>query len=555
MVRRKHARVTSATAKWISARMDAARDQPRQDCALATWRGAGERLSQEVEAVIAELLGFHLARARNVTSSEIAVLATGGFGRRDVAPYSDLTLLFLCAKAPDSAVKTCPRILIPLWDAKVDAGHAVRSVSDALALPAKDLAAATALLDARFLTGRPRLSGIGSCELSNPSGQGFARQLCARLRSEQYSRHSRFGDTIFMLEPDLKNGPGGLRDLCVGRWAAQVRFATADPHKLTRWVRCRPVRQRPWSGPGLAPAGSHCGAPDRWPATGTASFRSAGEHCAALPPGRHHEARQVRPAVAPAVEALMHDFQRPRARGSRETERPAHAGLRRPQSSPDRAHYVRTQGRQGGPELGISDGTIEVKENITFENRPSEMIRLFSLAIDSNLVVGRRTADLVAECAATRAAFLREDPEAAACFLQVLVDPRDAGTPSRLEQMHDLGLISALIPEWEPLVGRVQHDLYHVYTVDQHSLYAVATLKAIARGEIAADYPQVSAEFPSFTRRLALFVAVLLHDVGKRSGRRMTKRAPCSPNVSPHAWDSTRQTCVWLSSWCASTSS
>ena len=146
------------------------------------------------------------------------------------------------------------------------------------------------------------------------------------------------------------------------------------------------------------------------------------------------------------------------------------------------------------------------------------MIRLFALSIESNLAVGRRTADLVAENAATRGVALREDPEAAAYFLQVLVDTRDAGTPSRLEQMHDLGLISALIPEWEPLVGRVQHDLYHVYTVDQHSLYAVATLKAVARGEMAADYPQVSAEFPAVTRRLALFVGVLLHDVGKPLG-------------------------------------
>jgi [protein-PII] uridylyltransferase len=140
------------------------------------------------------------------------------------------------------------------------------------------------------------------------------------------------------------------------------------------------------------------------------------------------------------------------------------------------------------------------------------------LLLSLNLAVGRRTADLVSENAATRGAALREDPEAAACFLQVLCDIRDSGTPSRLEQMHDLGLISALIPEWEPLVGRVQHDLYHVYTVDQHSLYAVATLKAIARGEMAADYPQVSAEFPAVTRRLALFVAVLLHDVGKPLG-------------------------------------
>ena len=214
----------------------------------------------------------------------------------------------------------------------------------------------------------------------------------------------------------------------------------------------------------------------------------------------------------------MHDFQRHARAVSQQTTRLL---LR---VCGDRSHQptvqtVRTRdGGQGDPSFAISDGALEIKNNIIFEDKPSEMIRLFVLSAESNLPVGRRTADLVAENAVIRGAALRVDPEAAACFLQVLSDTRDAGTPSRLEQMHDLGLISALIPEWEPLVGRVQHDMYHVYTVDQHSLYAVATLKAIARGEMAKDYPQVSAEFSAVTRRLALFVAVLLHDVGKPLG-------------------------------------
>ena len=501
--------------------MNAARDQTAAGLRAGQPGVAlAEQLSHEVEAIIAELLAFHLARARKGTSSEIAVLATGGFGRRELAPYSDLDLLFLCAKSPDGAVEDLARaILVPLWDAKLDAGHAVRSVSDALALPATDLAAATALLDARFLTGDRGLANrfLSSYQtrVAKASPDGFV----ARLRSEQYSRHSRFGDTIFMLEPDLKNGPGGIRDLCVGRWAAQVGFKTADPQKL-REMGEMSARQ----------AAAMDAARDWLLRVRAAMHLTAGRRQEQLrfdlqesiAPLFHPDATSgpggVRPAVAPAVEALMHDFQRHARAVSRETERLL---LR---VCGDRSHRPTVQtmrisdGGQADPSFEISDGTIEVKKNIIFENKPSEMIRLFALSIESNLVVGRRTADLVAEAAASRAAALREDPEAAARFLQVLVDTRDAGTPSRLEQMHDLGLISALIPEWEPVVGRVQHDLYHVYTVDQHSLYAVATLKAVARGEMAADYPQVSAEFPAVTRRLALFVAVLLHDVGKPLG-------------------------------------
>jgi [protein-PII] uridylyltransferase len=512
---------TQPTARWISARIAAARDQAAAGLrAGQSGVALAERLSQEVEAVIAELLNFHLASARRGNSSEIAVLATGGFGRRELAPYSDLDLLFLCAKAPDSAVEDLARaILVPLWDAKVDAGHAVRSVSDALALPAADLAAATALLDARFLTGDRDLADRFLTSYQTRVAKASPDSFVARLRSEQYSRHSRFGDTIFMLEPDLKSGPGGIRDLCVGRWAAQVRFKTADPQKLCEMGEMS-ARQaaameaaREWLL--RVRAAVHLTAGRRQEQLRfdlQESIARLFHPDAAAGPG------EVRPAVAPAVEALMHDFQRHARTVSRETARLLLrvCGDRNHQPT---VHTMRVhKGGKGDPSFDISDGTIEIKNNVSFENKPSDIIRLFALSIESNLAIGRRTADLVAEYAATRGAALREDREAAACFLQVLVDTRDAGTPSRLEQMHDLGLISALIPEWEPLVGRVQHDMYHVYTVDQHSLYAVATLKAIARGELAKEYPQVSAEFPAVTRRLALFVAVLLHDVGKPLG-------------------------------------
>jgi len=113
---------------------------------------------------------------------------------------------------------------------------------------------------------------------------------------------------------------------------------------------------------------------------------------------------------------------------------------------------------------------------------------------------------------------LRADPDSAPRFFEVLCNVRDTATPSRLELMNNLGLVSALLPEWVPVSGRVQHDIYHVYTVDQHSLYAVATLKAVARGDLKADYPEVCNAYPEVAFPRALFLAVLLHDVGKPLG-------------------------------------
>src|SRR4029078_7016557 len=155
----------------------------------------------------------------------VAIFATGGFGRAELAPFSDLDLLLWCAKPPAAdAKKRAEAILYPLWDAKVDAGHAVRAYDQALALPANDLAAAPPLLDARFVTGDRALADKFLAAFRARVAKTAAEDFVARLRAEQKERHSRCGDTIFLLEPDLKNGPGGLRDLCVGRWAAMARF-------------------------------------------------------------------------------------------------------------------------------------------------------------------------------------------------------------------------------------------------------------------------------------------------------------------------------------------
>jgi hypothetical protein len=103
-------------------------------------------------------------------------------------------------------------------------------------------------------------------------------------------------------------------------------------------------------------------------------------------------------------------------------------------------------------------------------------------------------------------------------FVEICCDPRDRANPSRLEQMQDLGLLAALMPEWEPTTGRVQHDIYHVYTVDQHSLYAVAWLHALGRGELQSQYPAPSQEIAAARSPVVLCLATLLHDVGKPQG-------------------------------------
>ncbi len=503
-------------------------------------------LTAAVEAAIREVLAHHIFQADIGPASGVAVLATGSFGRRELAPYSDLDLLFLCEKAPDSKMEALARsILLPLWDAKVDAGHAVRSVADGLGLPDKDLAAATALLDARFLVGdeslaldflsryQARVAG------SRPDG------LVARLREEQESRHSRFGDTIFMLEPDLKSGPGGIRDLCVGRWAAQARFHASTPARLEQLGEMSSRQAEAWAQ-----------AIDFISKLRLALHLVAGRRQDQLrfdlqeriAPLFHAEGTWAdddsRPAVTPAVEALMHDFQTHARTIARTTERLMQRVCAQPNERLATRPVVLSKSAPGDPSFVRRKGKLEVKSSLIFEKQPSEMIRLFGVSQQVDMGVGLATLDLISELAASHAQALREDPQSAKHFLEVLTNVKDAGTPSRLEQMHDHGLLSALLPEWGPVSGRVQHDIYHVYTVDQHSLYAVATLKAVARGELQKDYPEVCEAYPDVVRTRALFVGLLLHDVGKplgsnhaEKGATMSKRIAAQLGLSPEDVD------------------
>jgi len=493
----------------------------RQKAATAVYAGGdgievARELSRDVGVLVADGAGPEVAKC----PTPVAILATGGFGRSELAPYSDLDLLVLCAERPGPDVQRLSEaILHPLWDAKVDAGHAVRSFEQALALPTTDLAAATALIDARFLVGDEALARRFLEEFHARLAATAAEDFVARLRAEQRARHSRFGDTIFLLEPDLKNGPGGMRDLCVGRWAAMARFGTSDPRRLQE--------QGVMTGR-LATA--FTGATEWLLRVRIAMHAAAGrrqdhlrfpvqEAVAPLlcPDARDHGG-VIRPAVHPAVEALMHQYHAHAKLIRNETER-----LLQRASAPDQKRrttgpiFIRP-GAGADKHFVVREGALEVQDERIFERHPSEMIRAFTLAIDLNLNLALRTREMIGEAAAEHADELRADPDAGSRFVELICDQRDTANPSRLEQMQDLGVLGAMMPEWEPSTGRVQHDIYHVYTVDQHALYAVGRLHALARGDHADHFPVPTETIQDVKHRTALTLGTLLHDVGKPYG-------------------------------------
>jgi [protein-PII] uridylyltransferase len=509
-------------AESLSRRIQVARESAFERLRQGESGGAlAAHLTRDFEAPIVEMMASRFRGAGLGTGSGtgIVILTTGGFGRREFAPYSDLDLVFLCRNEPDETViGLATSILGPIWDARLDAGHAVRSVEEAMSLSATDLTAATAMLEARYLIGDEQLLSDFltqyNASASGPDG------LVRRLREEQEKRHRTFGDTIYLLEPDIKSGPGGYRDLCVGRWAAHARFGTGDPEALVaqgQMLRQQAEsfeRARQWIL--RTRIALHLVAKrkidhlrfDLQEQIGPILYGNVSEA-----PGR------IRSEVAPVVEALMGDHQIHARTIVRETERLLQRAVADLDREPTNFPLVLSSaGRGVDPNFVIRDGLLEVLAPDIFEQKPSEMMRLFAASLERKIPVGLRSSDWITELCAETPGLLSGDPEAARWFLQVLTNPNDAGTPSRLEQMQDVGLLSSLIPEWGPVTGRVQYDLYHVYTVDQHSHHSVAMLKALARREWIDQFPIQVEQMALVEEPRALYVAMFLHDAGKPLG-------------------------------------
>jgi [protein-PII] uridylyltransferase len=500
----------------------------RAAMAEAHAAGAGGRaVCAACAGAVDRLVGrlFEAARARHAAglAAPLALAGTGGWGRAELCPYSDVDLLFLYPAPPDAAVAAVTEeVLYPLWDARLDVGHAIRDAPGAIRLAREDLTVCTALLDARLVAGAPEPLQELQRETWRALFTPDANDFVARLGEEVASRRERFGETPYLLEPNLKSGDGALRDLCVGLWAAKARFRVADFADLVRRGEAT-ARQ--------AAALAHARDFLLWVRTALHLHARRREDRLGFE-AQEAIARRLFPEASPAdgdrrdpaavaVEELMRRVYLATKTVRREVDRL----LERAVVPPRRAPTL----RRIDASFTLFNGRLTTTGVEVFHQVPAEVVRLFQVALERGCAIYGHTRDVVADLLAEPAAggegrrTLYGDPESGRRFLEILGDPRDRTSPSVLEQMHDLGVLGALMPEFGALTCRAQHDLYHVYTVDQHSLYAVACLKALLRGDgpLAKDHPTAVAairELPAAARR-PLFLGALLHDVGKPLGK------------------------------------
>jgi [protein-PII] uridylyltransferase len=462
--------------------------------------------------------------AREGVAAPLALVATGGWARRELAPYSDIDFIVLHDKDEASAKQVADKLLYPLWDEKLAIGHAIREARATARLAREDLATATALLDARHIAGDRRIStDLVRATLGALAPGGNPNDFIAMLAAEQKGRHERFGASLYLLEPNLKQGIGALRDLSTALWAAQVRWHPPRPGEdpqttealIGNLVALGHLTRR--QGDVLANARDfmlrirtlvQLTAKRRFDQLTFEIQEALGPRL--YPHARPHEG-DIRSAVAPAVEALMRDYYLHAREVVQVTDHLLDSARvparRKPRIAQIDSSFI------------MFNGELAIKDPRLFAERPSEMVRLFRVAVREQVPVYSHTRELIAEAIARAPEALAKDPLAARLLLEALVDIRDSAQPSALEVMHQLGIVSAIIPEWKPCTARVQHDLYHVYTVDQHQLYAVAMQKRIARGELAQEHPLATDLWKEVKRPASLLLGTLLHDVGKPLGK------------------------------------
>jgi [protein-PII] uridylyltransferase len=487
--------------------------------------------SAAMDRIVTQLWERSTAAAAQVEApSPVSLVALGGYGRRELAPFSDVDLLVLHgSREPDAYVKSASeRFLYALWDLKLEVGYGVRDLRACDQLASEDHTARTALLDLRPLAGdRDLYRELEREELHGLSAAKVEKFLSDKLE-EMRARRDRFGDSIYLLEPNVKESEGGLRDLQSALWLARVRFKVAGITELLarallpeREIReMRRARDFLWR----VRNEMHYLAGRKWdqltfdvqPLVAQAMGYLDGEHGSAVEEFMRHYYLAAKTVLVACDAIVDRCLEAQTATGWRMVPPPAATlGAERPipvlRGQPTRA----AERFLPGGELKVFRGRLSVVEKDVLRRTPAALVRLFAVADREGLDLYPYARDLAAEAAEALAPDAASDPELNQELLAAFVRP---GTRGRfLTLMHDIGVLPHVLPEFARVTARRQIDLYHVYTVDVHTLFAVRRLFALRCGDVTEEL--VSDIMKRVERPLALYLGTLFHDIGKGSGK------------------------------------
>ncbi|MEM1076210.1 MAG: [protein-PII] uridylyltransferase, partial [Pseudomonadota bacterium] len=444
----------------------------------------------------------------NPTAGEhLAVIAVGGYGRGEMAPHSDVDLLFLTPyKITAWAESVIESMLYILWDLKLKVGHASRTIKDCLRLGASDFTIQTAMLEHRYLAGDAALAKTFGDRLRNDLFSGSGKAFIEAKLSERETRHRKYGQR-YVVEPNVKEGKGGLRDLQSLYWIAKYIHGVDDTQELVRLGVFTQDEYR-----------SFVAAEDFiWAVrghlhllSGRATEQLSFDFQVSVAETMGYEDTKGRRAV----EVFMQDFFL-HATEVGDLTRIFLTKLEADHVKDDplleRIFRRRPRMKEG---YKVVHNRIAIEDNSAFLGDKLNLLRLFEEALRTGMLIHPDAMRLVKANLDLIDDDMRADPEAKRIFFDLLLKH---GNPERaLRRMNELGVLAGFIPEFEPIVAMMQFNMYHSYTVDEHIIQCIANLAQIERGELEENLPVVSSILNDGNiDRKVLYTALLIHDIGK----------------------------------------
>ena len=436
-----------------------------------------------------------------------ALVAQGGYGRGELNPHSDVDLLFLYPRRISPFVQAVTeKLQHTLWDAGIELGHATRSLADCIRLAESDMRVRTSLLDARFLCGdfalfqefekkvEPRLVKVGI--------QRFIREKLEESRA----RHAQYGGSVYLLEPEVKEGEGGLRDIQTARWIARAKLKAKDLDSLAL--------------SGVVAAGDIANLKE------SQDFLLRVRNELHLATGRHQDQltfeqqEKVSSALGFAgeealrgVEVFMRSYYLHAAQINRLSSLIIHRVTECDKPRFGAAYVFGRTLREG---IRLSKGHLNITKPEVLRSSPENLLRIFDDAQKYQCQLSHETRELLRQNIDLIDEEFRRSSDANAPFFSIL--KWKESVYETLAEMHRSGVLGAFIPEFGRLLCMVLHDAYHIYTVDQHSLHLVKEIERLRAGEYAEDLPLLTQLAREAEKIELLYLGMMFHDIGKGFG-------------------------------------
>ncbi len=525
-------------------------------------------LADQLIRVIYDHVADHLyPNANSSTGERVTLIAVGGYGRSEMAPHSDIDIAFITPGKPTPwCEQVIEALLYHLWDLGLQVGHSTRSLDEMVRLARADLTIRTALLESRYLWGDQTIYRTASHRFWQEVVAGSQGQFVREKLAERDARHKRMGDSRYVVEPNIKDGKGGLRDLQTLYWIGKYVHGARSAAELVDKGLFTPEEYR--------------------------SFRRAEGFMLAVRCHLHTLTRR-------AEDRLTFDLQPEVARRMNYADRPGKSAVERFMqfyflqakhvghvSSVFLAHIEEQQGAGGAATRLPGGGMIETLRRAGlsrsalsgvllgrsrprlvgdyplvagklsapgpdwFRADPVRLVEIFTLAERERLRIHPQTIRMVRRDARLIKGKVRRDPRANALFLELLAGRNDP--ESALRWMNEAGVFGRFVPDFGKVNAQMQYDMYHHYTVDEHTIQAIGLLSRIERGELAEDHPLASEILPRLAFRRVLYVATLLHDIAKgRGGDHSILGAEVAMKLCPRLGLDAEETelVAWLVRW------